>query len=411
MRVWQRLARRCRSSKRTVRRRRSFFEELEPRRLLSTSNGTWSQLTNLASGGSGTALLLSDGTVMAQYPGTTNVWFQLKPDATGSYINGTISSLPSMNLQRNDYGSVVLPSGKVLVVGGEESGPMGAKNWTNTGEIYDPVAETWTPIAPFPQTKGGDLPMEVLPDGTVLAGYINGPQTYIYNPATNSWSPAATKLHSDQSSEETWVKLPPDGAGDGSEILSYNIWSSISGNPRAQVYLPSQNTWVNTGLLPDLLSTSSVGHELGPGFLLPDGRVFQLGGNSNTALFTPSTGTWAAGPTVPNGWAADDASGAELPNGHVIFAVDTPVFTGPTELLDFDPTTNTITQLTSLPAQLSSDLSNIGSGVTRMLILPTGQLLLSTRLNEWVFTPTDAPIAASARQFPRFRSITTARIP
>ena len=65
-------------------------------------------------------------------------------------------------------------------------------------------------------------------------------------------------------------------------------------------------------------------------------------------------------------------------------------------MFDFDPTTNTITQLTSLPSQLNTDLTSIGSGVTRMLILPTGQLLLSTKFSMWVFTPTDSPIAASA---------------
>jgi hypothetical protein len=444
MHFWQRPARRWRrSAKRTVHRRRLFLESLEARCLLSgaarplapdlvagiaaplptaatnapapsglsasilnansqssafqpaaapsVSGGTWSQLTNLASGGTGTMLLLSNGTVMAQYPGTTNVWYQLTPDASGSYINGTISQLASMNLQRKDYTSDVLPNGNVLVVGGEESGPSGAKNFTNTGEIYDPVANTWTSITPFPQSEFGDDPSEVLPNGTVLAGYINGAKTYIYNPATDSWSQTGTKLGKDQSDEETWVKLPDNS------ILSYSIFSSItSGTATAQRYVPSTDSWVSAGTLPDLLSTKAVGYELGPGFLLPDGRVFQLGGNSNTALYTPSTNTWVAGPTVPNGWAADDASGAELPNGHVIFAVDTPVFTGPTELFDFDPTTNTITQLTSFPSQLSSDLSNIGSGVTRMLMLPSGQLLLSTHVNEWIFTPTDSPIATSA---------------
>ena len=144
------------------------------------------------------------------------------------------------------------------------------------------------------------------------------------------------------------------------------------------------------------LSSKSVGNEIGPAILLPDRRVFQTGGNSNTALYTPATGSWVAGPTIPNGWAADDASGAELPNGHVIFAVDTSLQNAPTELCDFDPTTNTITQLTSLPPQLVSDLSSLQSGETRMLILPTGQLLLGTHTQEWVFTPTDSPLATSA---------------
>ena len=398
MRFWPRARRRAsRTAKRSVQHRHLLLESLETRCLLSASGGTWTELSSLSPAGAGTMLLLSNGTVMALGDGTTNAWYQLTPDASGNYINGTWSALTPMSLQRKDFGSDVLPNGNVFVLGGEESGPSGAKNWTNTGEIYNPVSNSWTSITPFPETKGGDLPTEVLPNGTVGAGYINGPQTFAYDPVTNSWSGALKKLDGDQSSEETWVKLPGDGTNGTGGILSYNIWSSISsGTPSAQVYVPSLNAFVNTGNLPALLSTSAVGHELGPAFLLPDGRIFQTGGNSNTAIYTPSTNTWVAGPTIPNGWGADDASGAELPNGHVIFATDTPVFNNPTELFDFDPTTNTITQLTSFPSVLASRLSAIGSGVTRMLILPTGQLLLSTRTAEWIFTPTDSPLAASA---------------
>ena len=356
------------------------------------SNGTWTQMTNLPPTGLGTMMLLSDGRVMAQGGGTTNSWFQLVPNASGSYASGTWSTLASMGTQRLYFGSNVLPSGKVFVVGGEYSGPKGTNNWTNTGEIYDPVANTWSPITNFPQSQFGDDPTEVLANGTVLSGYLGGPQTYAYNPTTNTWSATGTKLLNDRSDEESWVKLP-----DGS-ILSYDIFASpSSGAGHAQRYIPSTNTWVDAGSVPVPLTSSSVGDELGPAFLLPDGRVFQIGANSNTAIYTPSTNTWVTGPTIPNAKGADDAPGAELPNGHVIFAADTfsPTFTGPTQLFDFDPTTNTITQFTSLPAQLTSDLS--GSAFTkRMLVLPTGQVLLTGSSNRvWIFTPSDSPIAAS----------------
>ena len=359
MALWQRPVRRRRPSlKRTVQRQRLFSEELESRRLLSASNGTWTELANLSPAGAGTMLLLSNGTVMAQGDGTTNAWYQLSPDASGSYINGTWSALTPMSLQRKDYGSDVLPNGNVFVLGGEESGPNGAQNWTNTGEIYNPVSNSWTSITPFPETKGGDLPTEVLPNGTVGAGYIDGTATFAYNPATNSWSPPVHKLYGDTSSEETWVKLPGDGTNGSGGILTYDINSSISsGNPTAQMFVPSLSAWEPAGTVPVALSSKSVGYEMGPGLLLPDGRVFQVGGNSNTAIYTPSTNTWVAGPTIPNGWAADDAAGAELPNGHVIFVTDTPVFNAPTEMFDFDPMTNTITQLTSFPPALATELS------------------------------------------------------
>src|SRR5207244_45089 len=105
---------------------------------------------------------------------------------------------------------------------GEYTGPFTTKTNTNTGEIYDPLANTWGPIANFPVSNFGDDPTATLPDGTILAGYIFGKQTYLYDPATNSWSQTSSKLRNDKSDEENWVKLP-----DGS-ILSYDIFASES---------------------------------------------------------------------------------------------------------------------------------------------------------------------------------------
>jgi hypothetical protein len=54
-----------------------------------------------------------------------------------------------------------------------------------------------------------------------------------------------------------------------------------------------------------------------------------MGATGHTALYTPSTNTWAAGPDImgtlsgnPALFAPDDAPSAILPNGHVIFTAD-----------------------------------------------------------------------------------------
>jgi len=319
--------------------------------------------TSVAPAALGHMILLSNGTVMAQGSGISKTWYQLTPDINGNYANGTWSALPSMGLERKDYGSNVLPSGKVLIVGGEYSGPSGVKNVINSGEIYDPVANSWSPIANFPQNAFGDDPTVVLPNGQVLAGYIFGPQTYIYNPdpTINTWTQTGTKLRNDRSDEETWVKLP-----DGS-VLSYDIWASPDGGPGlSQRYMPATGTWVDAGTVPVPLSGSSVDHELGPALQLADGRIFFIGATSNTALFNPATNSWTAGPTLPSGLGADDAPAAVLPNGHVIFAADisNPTFTGPTHLFDFDPNApiasslSEITGQTGFPSQLTSDLDH-----------------------------------------------------
>jgi len=66
-----------------------------------------------------------------------------------------------MNLARQFYASAVLTSGKVLVLGGEYSGLNQPNSPTDTtGEIYNPVINTWSagcqrPPAPWATSHAG----------------------------------------------------------------------------------------------------------------------------------------------------------------------------------------------------------------------------------------------------------------
>src|SRR5437667_10805389 len=59
--------------------------------------GTWTPLARTAPGSVSVMLLLSDGTVMAADSGTSSNWYQLTPDRTGGYVNGTWSTLTPMH--------------------------------------------------------------------------------------------------------------------------------------------------------------------------------------------------------------------------------------------------------------------------------------------------------------------------
>src|SRR4051812_43707188 len=151
-------------------------EALEPRCLLS---GNWTRLTTNAPSSVGTMMLLSDGTVIAQANIFSGAWYKLTPDSSGSYVGGTWTTTASMITPRKYYASNVLQDGRVFVLGGEYSGFAGSLNYSNKGEIYDPVANTWTAIPNYPATIFGDDPSALLPDGRVLAGFLSGPQTFI----------------------------------------------------------------------------------------------------------------------------------------------------------------------------------------------------------------------------------------
>jgi hypothetical protein len=367
-------------------RRRWEVEALEERVVPA---GTWTPLSAISPSPDGfnSMMLLTDGTVMLSggNDNAENAWYKLTPDSSGNYVNGTFSSLASMNVYRLFYGSNVLPNGNVFVIGGEYSDPNTDQNFNNTAETYNPLTNKWTMDAQFPQTSFGDDPTVVLSTGPntgkILCGYVSGPQTYLYDPATDTWTQSGTKLNNDQSDEEAWIKL-----SDGS-ILSYNVFASNS----AQRYIPATGQWVPTGSVPVQLADSN--SELGAGLLLQNGLVLQLGATSNTALYNPTTNTWVAGPQIPNNDGCDDAPAAELPDGNVIFAADAGNFSTGVTLYEYNPTTNQMTTV-AVPQALGNDLANTPAFDCRMLVLPNGHLLFNDRFQLWDFNPGDSPPAA-----------------
>jgi hypothetical protein len=346
-----------------------YLEPLEARTLLT---GTWTLLSNLAPEKITDLMLLSDGTVMAQsgieeQPGKN--WYQLTPDNTGSYVNGTWSQLASMTSTRVYYPSNVLPDGRVFVAGGEYG------QGTNKGEVYDPVADAWTSTPNGPLGDIGDVPSTTLPDGRVLVGYRFDGRTNIYDPATNTWMPGPTK--DDPADEESWVKLADE------TVLNVEVFHV----PLAEKYIPSENRWVSAGSLPVSLIEGS---ELGAGLLLPDGRAFFLGANGHTALYTPPAnpddpGSWAAGPDIPGNHGVWDAPAAMLPNGRVFASVGPHNYNGPTSFYEYDPVANSWTSVSS-PSFTGPPY------IGRMLTLPSGDILYSNSANQlYVYTPDGAP--------------------
>jgi hypothetical protein len=104
--------------------------------------GTWQGLVHQPTFQVSTMLLLSDGRVMVQEEATAH-WHALAPDDKGSYVNGTWSNLKDMSFWRRYYASGMLKDGRIVLIGGEQSGDVGD---TTKGEIYDPVSDTWSPM-------------------------------------------------------------------------------------------------------------------------------------------------------------------------------------------------------------------------------------------------------------------------
>jgi hypothetical protein len=346
--------------------------------------GTWGTLANAPPAQVATTFLLTDGTVLAQGV-STNRWYRLTPDATGSYANGTWATMADSVHAPLYYASGILRDGRLIVVGGEYD--AGALIWLLNAEIYDPVANTWTTL-PLPAgwVRIGDAPGCVLPDGRFFVGQVGTLNTAIYDPATNTWTPAANKINT--VGEESWSLLP-DGT-----IHAVDC----SNPPNAEKYIIASDQWVAAGATPQVLVDSI--SEIGASALLPDGRVFVIGATGFTALYTPppianQPGTWAQGPTIPQvnpnqPLGPVDAPAVVLPNGNVLFTagpITVPAtFQAPTFFFEYDPAANTITAVPA--AATSASVPYWG----RMLMLPTGQALYTAgSATVSLYTPSGAP--------------------
>jgi len=265
----------------------------------------------LSKANGGTAFLLTDGSVMMQEfkslsigvaspTWATNRWWRLTPDSFGSYANGTWSRLADSSIARTYFASGVLADGRVVVCGGEYSDASGRilNDETNSCEIYDPVANTWTPFDP-PKVSGtqdpweeiGDAPCAVLPDGMFLLGSIDGSYMAKLDPATLTWTAASSRPDGNSSAEESWVLMPDDTLASPSCLVPRNTW----------VYDIPTDTWTRGN---DLLGSVAGpdDQEIGPGLLLYDGRAIWIGANDNlnaTALYNPlANPKWSNGPDL-----------------------------------------------------------------------------------------------------------------
>jgi hypothetical protein len=327
------------------------------------ATGTWQKLTHQPTFQTDTALLLTDGTVMMhQY--NSGTWWKLTPTTSGSYVNGTWTQLASMQSGYAPlyFASAVLPDGRVLIEGGEYNNLQGVE--TNLGDIYDPVTNTWTAVAPPSGWRTiGDSPGIVLPNGTFMMGQGGQPAKLQveFNASTLTWTSVGTGK-ADGFSEEGFA-LTPQGT-----VLVVDTEDGTN----SETFNPSNNTWTSAGsTIVPLPNSGGLGivPEMGPLVQRPDGSVVAFGATTNTSVFNTATGKWTAGPQFPNGDDIADGPGALLPNGNILVYTSPGVFNGTGTFYEFS-TANVFTQAPS-----TASGGRLESWQARFLVLPTGQVM------------------------------------
>jgi hypothetical protein len=342
-------------------------------------------------------LLLTDGNVMVQ-AGTGQGWWQLTPDINGSYLHGTWSQLASLppGYAPLYFASAVLPDGRVIIEGGEYND--GNMVWTNLGAIYNPVVNTWTPVAPPTGSQWsmiGDAPGTVLANGTFMMGGHATTQQALFNPADLTWTITGSGK-ADKNSEEGWTLLP-NGAV---LVVDCNHPGNLT---NSELFHPISGSWVSAGStivkLDDTNADNTGSHEMGPQVLRPSGGVIAFGSvpaTGHNAVYHSNLGTWEVAPSFPviNGKQYDVADGpaAPLPSGNVLVMASPGVYQTPSHFFVFNGAT--LTQVADTP-----NAASLSSYFGFMLVLPNGEIMFNSRFRDielytdtGVIAPNSAPV-------------------
>jgi N-acetylneuraminic acid mutarotase len=227
-------------------------------------------------------VLLAGGHVAAQGGGATvTATCEIYNPATNSW-----SPTGALHEARTTHGSVRLPDGRVLVIGGSnlEKGPLAS------AEIYDPATGAWTSTTSMNTARSGvfKLPVLLLPNGKVLVigGERNAQTCELYDPVTATWTYTGSLV---ERRFEFQASLLPNGT-----VLVAGGEDTKHAIPASEIYDPATGRWSLSGAL----HTPRVYHEQ---TVLADGRVLIAGGFpggsdltvlSSSETYDPATGQW-----------------------------------------------------------------------------------------------------------------------
>jgi len=179
-----------------------------------------------------------------EYDPATNQWAKKKPMA-----------LPAHHLALTEYG------GKIYVFGGFTEGKIGnLAAWTPVSNAfeYDPMKDTWKPLAPMPTKRGA-----------AVAGTVNG-KIYVIGGATTAPGATNPAIH---------------------PTIAQRVLSTV------EEYDPETNTWRTRSPMPTPRNHTAAG--------VVDGKIYVIGGRigaafiaassdlANVEAYDPATDTWS----------------------------------------------------------------------------------------------------------------------
>ncbi len=360
---------------------------LVPVEVAHASGGSWSATSPLSTARAfPAATLLPNGKVLVaggenSSSGTAFASAELYDPSSGSWS----ATGSSMSTARAFPTATLLPNGKVLVAGGFNGSTCTA---FASAELYDPSSDSWSATGSMSTARFYHT-ATLLPNGKVLvAGGSNCSNialtsAELYDPSSGSWSPTSSSM-STARAHHTATLLP-----NGKVLVAGGEDSSGNALASAELYDPSSDTWAATG---SMSTARTLEHTA---TLLPNGKVLVAGGASisssgfvvilaSAELYDPSSGTWTT--TGSMNVARFRHTATLLPNGQVLVAGGQDIFgTGFASAELYDPSSG------SWAATGSMSTARVAHTAT---LLPNGQVLVAgdfVSSSAELFTPDTTP--------------------
>jgi streptogramin lyase len=220
------------------------------------------------------------------------------------------ASTGSMAEARRFHTATLLASGMVLVVGGQS--PASAE--LDSAELYDPGTGLWTSVGSLIVGRHGHTATLLPSSGQVLvAGGINAgdlSSAELYSPGTTLWTTTGSMATARRGHTATLSTT------DGSVVLVAGGFSGSTALGTSETYFPGSGTWGPAGTM-----TNPRGGHIAA--LLADGYVLVAGGGpagspiASAEIWNPNEGAWTTTGSLANA-RTNGVTADVLSNGNVL---------------------------------------------------------------------------------------------
>ncbi len=194
-----------------------------------------------------TATLLNDGRVLVVgglvAPGLPGLATDTDAGAeTYDPKTGTFTKAGAMSVNRNSHTATFLADGRVLVAGGYSGGVPGAGVYFDTAELYDPSTGNFSFTLPMTEPRSGQV-AALLPSGKVLlaGGNFDDGSAELFDPATGGFTPTGSMSNTSRLASQATL------LSSGQVLVAGGKNTASLATTSVELYNPASGTFTTAG--------------------------------------------------------------------------------------------------------------------------------------------------------------------